>query len=270
LGGEGSEFAGCGGVRRRGVGPVGGALHPPGIIRSTFKGSPDVIKWFTAAVRSGSTSGRNPPRRCSGWAIATSEGDVEIAVGHGRRSGDARATMDEERADNLTSSALKRGGIRRCGQLKPELQWASSSSYGAIRAGVSGVGPRPRVNLSIPRVPPQGIIKLTANDHLMSSSDSSRGRGVDRPRPEILQDDVQDGRPQFLGVTSVIRLAVGSVRRPRHGGRRRPGRQTADIRERASSARNGPSPHRETPARLFVLARTAGPGFTGANPCPSD
>jgi len=150
LGGEGSEFAGCGGVRRRGVGPVGGALHPPGIIRSTFKGSPDVIKWFTAAVRSGSTSGRNPPRRCSGWAIATSEGDVEIAVGHGRRSGDARATMDEERADNLTSSALKRGGIRRCGQLKPELQWASSSSYGAIRAGVSGVGPRPRVNLSIP------------------------------------------------------------------------------------------------------------------------
>ena len=40
--------------------------------------------------------------------------------------------------------------MRHHGQLKPELRWASSSSYGAVRARVSSVGPRLRVNLSIP------------------------------------------------------------------------------------------------------------------------
>lgn len=40
--------------------------------------------------------------------------------------------------------------MRHRGQLKPELRWASSSSYGTVRARVSSVGPRLRVNLSIP------------------------------------------------------------------------------------------------------------------------
>jgi len=40
--------------------------------------------------------------------------------------------------------------MRHHGQLKPELRWASSSSYGAVRARMSSVGPRLRVNLSIP------------------------------------------------------------------------------------------------------------------------
>ena len=37
LGREGSAFAGCVGVKPRGVEPVGGARLPPGIIKSTVK-----------------------------------------------------------------------------------------------------------------------------------------------------------------------------------------------------------------------------------------
>jgi hypothetical protein len=59
LGREGIAFAGVVGVRPREGDPVGAPVRGPlGIIKSTFKGSLGVIKWFVAAARPGSSSAR--------------------------------------------------------------------------------------------------------------------------------------------------------------------------------------------------------------------
>ena len=49
---------------------------------------------------------------------------------------------------------------------------------------------------------PPRIIKSTSNDHLMSSSGSSRPPDPDRPRPGILQDDVRHWRSKLLRAAS--------------------------------------------------------------------
>ena len=84
------EVRSPGASAKRACGRARGRRGPPsGIIKST---SNDHLMWLIARFRS--SSARNAPRRCSGWAFAILESDVGVRVGHGRRSGDARAPMD--------------------------------------------------------------------------------------------------------------------------------------------------------------------------------
>ena len=61
------------------------------------------------------------------------------------------------------------------------------------------------------RVSPSWIIKSTFNDHLMSSRGSPRRCDRDRPRAEILQDDVRDGRSENLRATWGFLLGMHEV-----------------------------------------------------------
>jgi len=124
--------------------------------------------------------------------------------------------------------AVARPWRGRAGSIRPSVTRRPARRPGREGSALAGSGGGPsRARLRRePRLgarragPPSGIIKSTSSDHSMSSSGSSRVRGSDVPRPEILQGDVRDGCSQYLRATSGLRLAVDSVRATRHGVRR--------------------------------------------------